>query len=172
MGYLHEWRKTLDQGEFIPVMVATEFVEFMRREAPEELQDWLSDHAVRFVSDELSSILRRERQTVIRRAAARSFALAAASGDRDRLGAFTMVYTIDDSNTRRTVKNMTGRDHLYVADAYTINGNRVLLLAEFHRAIARRVGDRRTEDVMSEQEYERLLGSIVGRVPLANEEAA
>lgn len=161
MEYLQEWRILID-GEFVPSIEADRLVAWARQEIPEVLQEWLDSNAVRFTAQTMNSMLRSERQIAIQRASARRFALAAESGDRETLGMFKLMYSVDENNTRRKVADMTGRDHVYVADRYAITGNRVLLLAEFHRAIARRVGENRTGDVMDEAEYERLVGSIVG----------
>jgi hypothetical protein len=139
----------------------------MELEDPDKFWDWMVDNAVRFCSEAINFQLRRERQIVLRRANSRAFAIAVASGDPTELHAFQLHYSVDKNNLRRTVADMTGRDHLFVAESYSQTGNRALMLAEFHRAVARRVGTKRTSEVMDEAEYERMLGSIVNNRPKA-----
>lgn len=155
---LDAWREILT-GDFVAALEAERFVAHMEAHAPAELQEWLRTHAVTFATLALSERLRRERMTVYRRAGARAFAAAEAAGD---VSAFTNVHTINADNLRRPVADMTGADHLFVAGSYSRQGKRVLLLAEFHRAVARRVGDQRTAAVMTEDEYLRLMKSILG----------
>lgn len=158
---LAEHRRTLTD-EFIPMYEATKFVRYMEREHPEELLEWLRTHAVQFASKALGDMLRRERQQFIRRASARSFAAAVAAGTIDDMHPFQMVYAIDPQNTRRALGEMTGSDHLFVANRYEDQGLRVLFLAEFHRAVANRLGTRKTSDVLTESEYLAMLNSIPG----------
>ena len=56
---------------------------------------------------------------------------------------------------------MTGKDHLFVAADYDRDARPLLLLAAFHQAVAKKVGRKRTADVFSEAEYDRLYRSIV-----------
>jgi hypothetical protein len=155
-------RQTLD-GEFIPALEAQRFVRMMQRDHPDELQEWLVTHAVQFAGQALGDILRRERQRIVRRATAATFAAAVAAGNAEDMHPFTtLVYEVGPNNLRRQVGEMTGLDHVYVAVRYEDQGLRLLLLAEFHRAVARRVGTNRTADVISEEEYLMMMNSIIG----------
>ncbi len=74
---------------------------------------------------------------------------------------FKQVYTIDGKQTMRAVGEMTGADHRYLAERYQKSGQRDLLLAAFHRRVADVVGKKRTQDVISEVEYERMFRVVV-----------
>lgn len=153
---LAEYRAEL-HSDFVPAIEAGRFVEMMEGSFPDELAEWMRTHAVRVCTAELTALLRAERRRASRRRGARTFAEAEAAGD---VSVFATVYEIDPDHTRRPVAEMTGADHLYVAESYEVSGNRALMLAEFHRAVARRIGDQRTTDVLTETEYRRLYDSI------------
>lgn len=75
-------------------------------------------------------------------------------------GAYEHSYRVD-RNLWRKVADMTGADHRHVADEYEAFGRRQILLAQFHRTVAKKIGERRTADVMSEEDYLRLQASIL-----------
>lgn len=74
---------------------------------------------------------------------------------------FKIVYVVDQKHTRKTVGEMTGRDHRFVAENYEATAKRSALLAAFHRAVAKKVGDRKTSEVFTQEEYARMFNSIV-----------
>lgn len=162
---LEQFRKGLP-SDFIASDVAAEFVARMEMDNPEAFWDWIVDNSVRFCAEAINFQIRRERQIVMRRAKTRAFAAAVASGRPTDLHAFSLVYTVGPDHKKRSVADMTGRDHKYVASEYSSTGNKALMLAAFHSAVARRVGDdRRTADAMTEVEYERMLGSLLNDPP-------
>jgi hypothetical protein len=139
------------------------------------LDGWLHAMAVDTLRRYIGLRDQRERAMARSQAGRRSFAEAAArlneaEGSDDRqaaaailLGLFTAPHVIDQIGTRKRALDMTGPDHLFVAGAYENEANASLMLAEFHRAIAKKAGDKRTADVMTADEYERLYLSIVRR---------
>lgn len=157
---LEQFRRALP-GDFITGDVAAEFVARMEMTNPDVFWDWMVDNAVRFCADAINFQIRRERQIVMRRAKSRAFAFAVQSGDPTELRAFSLLYSVGPDHRRRTVGEMTGADHTWVADSYSASGKKSLMLAAFHKAVARRVGDKKTSDVMSETEYEKMLGSVL-----------
>lgn len=157
---LAEHRESL-AGDFVPAVEAAGFVEWMASEHPDELAEWMRSKAVYFATRELGDMLRSERSRAARRAGSRAFGVAVSSGDDEALSVFRSVCVVDESNTRRAVGDMTGADHRFVAGQYEANGNRVLSLAAFHRAVAKRVGRKRTAEVIDEATYERLRSSFL-----------
>ena len=74
---------------------------------------------------------------------------------------FSEAHVIDEDGTRKRAADMTGPEHLFVAEAtYKKSANRALMLAAFHQAVAKKVGKRRTGDVLTEEQYEALYLSI------------
>lgn len=144
---LAQFRADLN-GDFIPSLVAHDFVELMKLEHPAEYEEWVQTHAIHFCADELAAMLRRERHHT--RVRARAFRIGAEAGD---VSAFSNVFEISPDHTRRRVGEMRGADHLYVAERYSVTGKRALLLAECHRQVATRIGDQRTDEVLTEKEY-------------------
>lgn len=168
MSFHDRLREYRDQiaGDFVPALEAERFLKLMQDEYPGELAEWFQVRAVQFVADELTTMLRRERAIARRRSGARAFAAAVEAheaGDSEPLGLFRTVHVIGDDNVRRPVADMTGPDHRYVAGQYRSEGNRALMLEAFHLAVAKKVGKRRTADVLTEDEYERMLNSITGQ---------
>lgn len=90
-------------------------------------------------------------------------ALAAAGDDtpRLRLSMFSAMHVVDKENTRRSVGQMTGADHRYVARQYTADARVSQMEAAFHKAVAKKVGNATTADVMDEETYSALYRSIV-----------
>lgn len=104
--------------------------------------------------------LRQRRRRLRRLALEEDFADAVADGAWTR-STFSEVIRIDSKDTMRRVSDMTGADHQFVADGYQASGQRDLLMAAFHRRVARLVGTKKTADVMSEEEYLRLLQTVL-----------
>lgn len=133
----------------------------LEEQAPEMLHEWLWENR-----EQAIALLITARQRQSRRTKRQQFSDAAGAfenGDKDALGTFGGTHPIDDKNTHRRVADMTGRDHEYVASKYSRDGKSALLLAEFHRAVAAKVGERRTADVLSETEYVSIQASILGK---------
>lgn len=157
---------TSAEPDFQPAVIAAKLVAAVEEHDPDSLDEWLHAHAVAITTLEIGTRLRSIRARHVRRAAARSFAEAveaAEDGDAEPLTHFTVVYEVSDDHVRRPVAHMTGADHLYVAGAYRASGRRDLMLAAFHRAVAKKVGKHTTAEVFSEAEYHDLLHSIAGR---------
>ncbi|MEV2277814.1 hypothetical protein AB0I72_19740 [Nocardiopsis sp. NPDC049922] len=154
---------------WVPAVVAAQLVDHLRDADPGLLAGWLQEMAPHLLTDMITTRERSIRATSRRRAGAHAF--AAAAGDEERLRSFAVTYAVDGQNTRRRVADMTGDDHRFVADSYAESANRARMLSTFHEVVARKVGRRRTADVMSEAEYDRLLRSLV-RPPITPEAAA
>lgn len=133
---------------------------------PDLLDGWLRAVAVDTLRLTIGTRSRVQRIVARRRSASRAFQAATdgveKSGDAaPLLGLFAVNYVVDDSNTRKQAADMTGPEHLFVAvNTYQRSANQALMLAAFHRAVAEKVGGKRTSEVFSAQEYEHLYLSI------------
>lgn len=156
--------------DYVAAVEAERFVAMMEAKHPAELAEWLRANAVRFCTVALGNMARSDRAKANHRVGARAFADAM---DEESLSVFRSVeYVIDADNTRRFVADMTGRDHRFVADGYEASGKRDLMLAAFHRAVAKKVGAHRTADVLSEDQYESMLRSFLDPKPRPESRAA
>lgn len=154
---LAAYRATIE-GDYVASVEANRFLQMMRAEHPEELDEWLEANAATFIARSLSRMERRAREVT----RAHAFAAAVDSGDEQRLSLFRQTFVIDDSNTRRPMGDMRGADCSFVADAYERSGLTDLAIASFWRALAAKAGDKPVSSVISEADCERLLGSFMG----------
>ncbi|WP_433233842.1 hypothetical protein [Actinomadura nitritigenes] len=153
----------LGAGDVIAPVAAEQLHARLLEEDPELLEGWLRTGAVQFLARAIGDRDRHRRTVARARAGARAFQAAAASGDRQALSIFTTVrYVVDEDATRRPLGEMTGADHLFVAREYGRSAAKSAMLSAFHEAVARKVGDRKTAEVFSETEYNRLYRSIAG----------
>jgi len=156
-------RRRLDDlppGGYVAAVEADKFHAWLQEHDPQLLAEWLRERAPDFLRREIVALGHHARVTARARAGARAFADAVdgyRTGDTTQLSVFDAPYVVNGEHLRKPVREMTGGDHLFVADRYVVTGNRALLLAEFHRQVARRVGDRTTEEVFTADEYEELL---------------
>jgi hypothetical protein len=142
-------------GEFVPSVLASKLVASAVETSPDALDEWLHARAERLVTSVITKRLQSERhqcQRNAKRSAFRDAAELAASGDFEGMSSFAAVYSVAPDHARRQVRDMTGADHKFVADTYQASGQRELMLAAFHRQVAKVVGKRRTADVMTEQQ--------------------
>jgi hypothetical protein len=151
---------------WVAAIVAAKLHAQLLEKDPDLLDGWLHAMAVQALRQEIGLRARVERTTARRRAGARAFQAAAEdaeeSGDATSLlGLFRVVHTVDESNTRKRAADMTGEEHLFVAEnTYQRSANESLMLAAFHRAVAAKVQGKRTDQVFTEQQYESLYLSI------------
>lgn len=151
-------------GDFVPALAAEKLARELHEKHEQELLDWLDEHAVSFLREAITFRLRRSRGKAVRRAAARAFGKATDEGDDELLGHFAVFHVVAPDRTQKRVADMTGEDHRFVADAYQATGKYDLMLAAFHRQVAKAVGKKRTADVLSEEQYDELLQSITKRM--------
>lgn len=95
--------------------------------------------------------------------AARDFATGEDAGGVKLTGMYALTHVVNAEDVRKRAGEMTGADHKFVAESYQTRGQRSLLEAAFHRAVAERVGDQRTDEVFTLQEYETMYRSVVGK---------
>lgn len=142
---------------------------------PGLVDGYVRDNRARYICGDLNRMLganRNASRAQHRRPAAQSARASAANGRRrhfskaaaggtEGLRVFLETQCVDSTNRHLAVGKMRGKDHKYVAGRYTANSKTQAMLAAFHSAVAEKVGTRRTEEVMSEEEYVRLRNSIV-----------
>jgi hypothetical protein len=168
--YAAEMSALFDQaagaGDCVLAVLAAELAGKLRAGDPELLAGWLDLHAQAAIADALGTRLRSYRARTRGQAAAGAFAKAAAAqeaGDDQALSAYDVRHVVDDADTWRRVADMTGPDHIYVANTYQQQARTAAMLAAFHHAVAKKIGKRATSAVMTEPQYERLYRSIVGQ---------
>ncbi len=155
----------IPDGDFVPAVVTEKVLALLLETNPALLEEWLHEHAAVFITQFITARLGRYRRRALAQAKAVSFsdaAKAAEAGDLEPVSLFLAVHYVDDKNTRRRVADMTGDDHLFVADCYAAAANDRLMLDAFHRAVAKKVGRKRTADVMTEEKYHELYRSVCG----------
>lgn len=147
-----------DTGVFSPEEIAEQIITDLNKNDGARIQEWGVAILSRYMQDKLREILRTRRQNVMKE----SNVFAAPNGELivDK-AVFTVSYSVNAKNQWKHLGEMTGADHQYVADHYERIGRKELLLAEFHRQVAKSVGRKKTSDVLTEQEYLRLYRSIV-----------
>lgn len=161
-------RAVLGESDSPLPIVAQDLVTRLGDNDQELLTGWLEARAADFLRDHLGHMMRSDRR-VSRSQASRALerpraferaARAFEAGDASALGArFRAEYLIDDKGTRRRVADMTGPDHLFVATGYQTESKHSAFLARVHRAVAKKIGDRKTSEVYTEEQYAEMFGS-------------
>lgn len=158
--------EALGDGDIVAPIVAEELRTHLLETDADLLDGWLRANAVHFLTRAIGDRDRRERTAARTRGDARRFRAAsnaAAAGDSEALSMFATVrYVVDDEETRRLLGDMTGADHLFVANGYRESAAKARMLEAFHRAVAKKVGKRKTSDVFTEAQYQKLYDSITG----------
>jgi hypothetical protein len=157
-------RESIPEGSgWMPAVVAEDIVANLRQNDPELLHLWLQDSAPRFIQQHLVRILAALRAKTKSEVAARAFGEAATrftAGDRDALSMFELTYAMEDG-TQVTIADMTGKDHLYIAGRFAMEAKQYALLEQFHKAVAKKVGNKKTSEVFTAEKYEQMYRSIV-----------
>lgn len=141
-------------GDFVPSDKALEVRRYLEKNEPELLERWKDEMLTNWLRDAFRRMLNSQRSRTRAKWRAEAFGEKVR---RHELGekeiAFEVTYVVDEFNTRRPVADMTGRDHLFVASKYEETVEMSKFEASFHKAVARKVGSKRTEDVMTPTEY-------------------
>lgn len=158
---------------WVAAVVAEKLCGQLLESDPELLDGWLHVMAVSLLRRVIGLRVHQVSRAAKRSARVRAFASAAADletaeGDERApaaaalLGMFDEIHVVDEDQTRKRAADMTGSEHLFVAEnTHQRTANTALMLAAFHRAVAKKVGKKRTADVLSEEAYEALYISIV-----------
>ena len=122
---------------------AAKFVAQAREQYPDELAEWLDEHAVAFVSERMTRMSNSHRATAQRRHSARVF--EEAGDDPEKLEAFLHLdsrFVIDDMNTRRRLRDMTREDLTYAIADYETQSAQAAFEAAYLRRVAKRCPER------------------------------
>ena len=156
----------LEAEEFTRAEVAERIIAKLRRDHPGAYDDWIAEQArstmVRFIGE----VHRNARAAAMNLRPFAKMRRTIDSGEpAPRL--MDLPFQVDDDGRMVPIRNMTGRDHLYVAESYHSAAEPLLMREAFHRALAKRVGSRKTGDVLTEEQCQRILGNVTtatGRV--------
>jgi hypothetical protein len=153
------------EGDYIAPILGAELAEKLKANDPELLAGWLWTRAQAELSDTFARRSNSLRQHARVMGPRRAFADAAEeferTGDPRVLRTFQTEYVVNSGNLRRKVADMTGPDHRFVADSYGATAKSASMLAAFHRAVAKKVGDQRTADVFTQDQYDAMLRSLM-----------
>lgn len=147
---------TQGSGWAAPI-VAKQLFEQLEAEDPELLQGWLQEMALPLLTKAVGDYVRAQRAEARRNTKGKEFrdAVAAhAAGDENALSVYLATHVVGPGHTRKRACDMTGPEHLKVGQWYERAGVESLTMGSFHVAVAARVGNRRTREVFSQQQYE------------------
>jgi hypothetical protein len=163
----------LPDGEYVAPLVAHDLVEKLRVNDPDLLAGWLWERAevtmTAYISDRIKNRRNASRESLSRSAFAGAAERFAATGDGAAMREavvqrpFDAEHVVNEGLLRRKVAEMTGEDHLFVAKEYADTKQTAALLESFHRAVAKKVGKRKTKDVFTEVQYVEMYQSITRR---------
>lgn len=141
MTFSERIRAWLDaiEGDIVVPVEAAKLVAAAREQFPNELAEWLDEHAETFVADRMARLSVSERATAQRRQASRAFGDAAASEDEAVTAFLDVRYVVDDENTRRRLREMTRDDLEFAAADYDERAKANAFESAFLRAVAKRV---------------------------------
>lgn len=157
------------KADIVPAECATKILEKLREEHSEDLAVWLDSLARAVIRERLTSIIRSRRSRARSDAPKRRFAHAVEQGaeavarhvrEVAAVSFFDTRFNVGD-NIQRRFGDMTGADHLFVARSFESSANHDLMLAAFHRAVAKRVGKKITADVLTEDQVRSMRDSMV-----------
>lgn len=161
-------------SDWVAAIVAQELFDDLLQNDTELLDEWLRLRGPDILREAITKRVRVDNATRRRSARAHQFRdraqeLEDAEDDEsrgvaiDQLSVFFETLTVDEKNTRKQACDMTGSEHLFVAEhRYRNPAKRLVMLASFHEAVAKKVGDRHTSEVFTEDEYIAMYRSITG----------
>lgn len=154
-------RRALDGSPDPLRLVAEKLAGRIAADDPDLLGGWLRLRAATALGDHMAHMNRSDRAVARERSGPRAFAVARQAfeaGETGALGAmFRARYRVGDGSERR-VADMTGPDHLFVSDSYRDDSKHAAFLGRVHRAVAKKVGDRKTSEVYTEEQYADMFG--------------
>lgn len=140
-------------GDVVLAIFAIDLVEKLQNEDPELLLGWLMVHAPDLMHEWVRAKWRKSRNRIQTR---RHEAHVAMTTNGDMSIFLHHRFVVDDKNTHRLLGDMTGADHLFVAKGYERDSKAAKMRAALHRAAARAVGDKRTSEVLTVEQWESL----------------
>lgn len=151
----------LSKETVVAADAATIVLERMALEHPAELNVWLRDRAREMLRSEIGHLIRSRRSTA--RSGSRARAFGEATDSSGGGGLLESWFVVSETYEQKRVADMTGPDHLFVAGGYEATVQSAAMEAAFHRAVAKKVGNKRTGDVLSESQLQRMHKSVTTR---------
>ncbi len=151
---LRAWVEAIDGDLTVPVEAA-KFVAQLREQDPHALSAWLDDHAESIVSERMRKLLTSDRARAQRRGAAREFATNAERAEAGENPARPSLawFVVDESHTRRRLRDMTYADLDFAASDYEVLSKSNAFEAAYLRAVQKRLPKNNTKvvsDVLSD----------------------
>lgn len=150
-------------GGAVAVVEAQRLFDRLVAERPDDLAAMLHDYGpflfAQIIRDRLRSVRAHRGMTAaaaeFEEAAAEFGAGAITAGE--FLGTFAIPHRVSPDGAVKRAGEMTGSDHLFVSERYGESAKTFKLRAAVHAAVAKRIGDRRTDEVYTEAEYAALI---------------
>lgn len=157
----------LPADDFVPAIEARRIYEYLMDQDSgdfELLNDFLTAMAESLLTKLIGERRRSIRNSYLRGEPARRFGAAAHSGNPAALNPYLSISYVVDGGVQKSLGSLTANDLRFVSDRYEKNGNRELVLAEFHRQLAVKVEavgpDAIVRDSVPRTEYDRLVASL------------
>lgn len=151
----------IPEGGYVSSVLAAAFCDHLRTTDADLLNGWLVDNAAIFVCDRLGQLQRHSRSVAAGQKGPREFGQAAEQlAESADVELFATKFCLG-AKTWKPLGQMTGADHLLVAQSYDASARVSAMLAAFHNAVARKVGKRTTAEVLTEDAYHTLRDSIL-----------
>lgn len=148
-----------------PMLVATDLVATLRAEDSDLLEGYLLARAPSLLREEISARWRSDRARARRNLGRSQFSEAAKAfenGDAAAMAIFATRFCIGE-RAWKPLGEMTGPDHLFVAESYFHNAKKAAFEGAFHKAIAKKLGDQTTAEVFTEEQYASMYGSFAAK---------
>lgn len=127
---------------------------------PGDVDEWVAEHRGLMFSRWVGDILRFDRIAERKRAPLEEIIERTATG----MSLFNLSYVVNDDNVRKSLGELTGNDHRYVADSYRKQSEVMSNYSDLHHKIADTVGRKLTRTVYTETELRNLFAQYEGRI--------
>lgn len=130
------------------------------------ITNWLWEQAPTLLATEITAMLRHQRGRIRQQAKSAAFGDAVKQAQKgeateEQMSVFQTRYFLGGGDgTSYSLGSLRGSDHHILADNYSKRGNKFLLYGELHTQIARRCGNKRTDEVFTEDELLKLMGNF------------
>lgn len=162
---LREHFDSLAGREFTPSTEAAQFVQQMMAQHPRQLRDWVMAHAEHLVTEQFkdwdNSIRRRMKREVPKRLFAEAASAFEGTGRPAEFEGVLSLRFPTDGNKRKPLGEMVGHECEFAAAGYGRSGRSALAMEAFLLAVAKEVGDKQVDSVMTEEECGRLMQSFL-----------
>lgn len=113
------------------------------------VDEWLREARFTLLTQYVGDHLRHIRHELQRRKKARE----------EGWSVFDQDFTVSEDNMRKSLGDMTGKDHLFVANTYARDAAQARMKEDLHRLIAKKVGKKKTRNVFTEEQMLSLFGN-------------